>query len=130
MLREESILEVADDVLVGDVGDGGARLEKTPVYDLRVSFITCLTWDRLWRVPALIMDPWKLSMKARLRSSHESMEFDLRLSSQVRARIPKLPGSRVLWWSWTPLRLGWQRSSIESTGAGPACHHTWGFRLV
>jgi hypothetical protein len=30
------------------------------------------------------MDPWKLSMKARLRSSHESMEFGLRLSSHVR----------------------------------------------
>jgi hypothetical protein len=30
------------------------------------------------------MDPWKLSMKACLRSSHESMEFGLRLSSHVR----------------------------------------------
>jgi hypothetical protein len=30
------------------------------------------------------MDNWKLSMKARLRFSHESMEFGLRLSSHVR----------------------------------------------
>jgi hypothetical protein len=30
------------------------------------------------------MDLWKLSMKNRLRSSHESMEFGLRLSSYVR----------------------------------------------
>jgi hypothetical protein len=32
----------------------------------------------------MVMDPWKLSMKARLRSSQESIEFGLRLSSQVR----------------------------------------------
>jgi hypothetical protein len=30
VLREETILEEADDVLIGDVGDGGARLEETP----------------------------------------------------------------------------------------------------
>jgi hypothetical protein len=30
------------------------------------------------------MDPWKLSMKAHLRSSHELMEFGLRLSSHMR----------------------------------------------
>jgi hypothetical protein len=30
------------------------------------------------------MDPWKLLMKARLRSSHESMEFGLRISSHMR----------------------------------------------
>jgi hypothetical protein len=30
VLREEPILEAADDVFVGDVGDGGARLEETP----------------------------------------------------------------------------------------------------
>jgi hypothetical protein len=30
------------------------------------------------------MDPWKLLMKARLRSSHESMEFGFTLSSHVR----------------------------------------------
>jgi hypothetical protein len=27
-LREEAILEAADDVLVGDVGDGGSHLEE------------------------------------------------------------------------------------------------------
>jgi hypothetical protein len=30
VLQEELILEAVDDVLVGDVGDGGAHLEKTP----------------------------------------------------------------------------------------------------
>jgi hypothetical protein len=30
VLREESILEAADDVLVGDVGDGGTHLKETP----------------------------------------------------------------------------------------------------
>jgi hypothetical protein len=30
VLREEPILEAADDDFVGDVGDGGARLEETP----------------------------------------------------------------------------------------------------
>jgi hypothetical protein len=30
VLREEPILDVADDVLVGDVGDGGVCLEETP----------------------------------------------------------------------------------------------------
>jgi hypothetical protein len=30
VLRRETILEVADDVLVGDVGDGGAHLEESP----------------------------------------------------------------------------------------------------
>jgi hypothetical protein len=29
VLREEPLLEAADDVLVGDVGDGGAYLEET-----------------------------------------------------------------------------------------------------
>jgi hypothetical protein len=56
---------------------------------LGVSFIFCLTWDRLWQVPSLIMDPWKLSMKALLRSSQESMEFGLRLSSQVKGADSK-----------------------------------------
>jgi hypothetical protein len=28
VLREEAILEAADDVLVGDVGDGGSHLEE------------------------------------------------------------------------------------------------------
>jgi hypothetical protein len=28
VLREEPILEAADDVLIGDVGDGGARLKE------------------------------------------------------------------------------------------------------
>jgi hypothetical protein len=35
------------------------------------------------------MDPWKLSMKAGLRSSQELMEFGLRLSSQVRGMDSK-----------------------------------------
>jgi hypothetical protein len=30
VLREEPVLEAADKVLIGDVGDGGARLEETP----------------------------------------------------------------------------------------------------
>jgi hypothetical protein len=30
VLREEAILEETNDVLIGDVGDGGARLEETP----------------------------------------------------------------------------------------------------
>jgi hypothetical protein len=30
VLREEPVLEAADDVLIGDVGDGGARLEEMP----------------------------------------------------------------------------------------------------
>jgi hypothetical protein len=30
VLQEEPILEAADDVFVGDVGDGGAHLEETP----------------------------------------------------------------------------------------------------
>jgi hypothetical protein len=29
VLREEAVLEAADDVLVGDVGDGGLHLEET-----------------------------------------------------------------------------------------------------
>jgi hypothetical protein len=38
------------------------------------------------------MDPWKLSMKVLLRSSQESMEFGLRLSSQVRGAESKATG--------------------------------------
>jgi hypothetical protein len=30
VLREELILEATEDVFIGDVGDGGARLEETP----------------------------------------------------------------------------------------------------
>jgi hypothetical protein len=30
VFREEAILEATDDVLIGDVGDGGAHLEETP----------------------------------------------------------------------------------------------------
>jgi hypothetical protein len=30
VLREEYILEAANDVLIGDVGDDGAHLEETP----------------------------------------------------------------------------------------------------
>jgi hypothetical protein len=30
VLREEAVLEVADDVLISDVGDGGSHLEETP----------------------------------------------------------------------------------------------------
>jgi hypothetical protein len=30
MLHIETILEVVDDILVGDVGDGGAHLEEAP----------------------------------------------------------------------------------------------------
>jgi hypothetical protein len=30
VLREKTILEAADDVLVGDVGDGGSHLEEAP----------------------------------------------------------------------------------------------------
>jgi hypothetical protein len=30
MLREEPVLKAADDVYIGDIGDGGARLEETP----------------------------------------------------------------------------------------------------
>jgi hypothetical protein len=30
VLREEPVLEAADDILIGDVGDGGACLEETP----------------------------------------------------------------------------------------------------
>jgi hypothetical protein len=39
-----------------------------------------------------MMDPWKLSMKARLGFSQESMEFGLRLSSQVRGVDSKATG--------------------------------------
>jgi hypothetical protein len=38
------------------------------------------------------MDPWKWSMKARLRSFPESMEFGLRLSSQVRGADSRVIG--------------------------------------
>jgi hypothetical protein len=38
------------------------------------------------------MDPWKLSMKAHLGSSHELMEFGLRLSSHVRGADSKATG--------------------------------------
>jgi hypothetical protein len=48
VLREKAILEAADDVLVGDVGDGGSHLEEAPVWDLKVSFISCLIWDKSW----------------------------------------------------------------------------------
>jgi hypothetical protein len=30
VLREESILEAEDDILIGDVGDGSAHLEEAP----------------------------------------------------------------------------------------------------
>jgi hypothetical protein len=30
VLREEAVLEAADDILVGDVGDSGSHLEETP----------------------------------------------------------------------------------------------------
>jgi hypothetical protein len=30
MLREEPVLEAADEILIGDVGDGGACLEEEP----------------------------------------------------------------------------------------------------
>jgi hypothetical protein len=42
------------------------------------------------------MDPWKLSMKARLRFIQELMEFGLRLSTQVRGADSRAIGSREL----------------------------------
>jgi hypothetical protein len=30
VLREKAILEAADDILIGDVGDGGSYLKETP----------------------------------------------------------------------------------------------------
>jgi hypothetical protein len=63
--------------------------KKHWVLDRSISFSSYLTWDRSWRVSAQIMDPWKLSIKAHLRSSQESMEFGLRLSSQVRGADSK-----------------------------------------
>jgi hypothetical protein len=30
VLQEEAVLEAADDILVGDVGDGGSHLEEVP----------------------------------------------------------------------------------------------------
>jgi hypothetical protein len=92
VLREMAVLEATNDVLIGDVGDGGACLEETPCVGLRVSFISCFTWARLWQVPALIMDPWKLLTKARLRSSHELMEFVMRLSSHVKGADSRATG--------------------------------------
>jgi hypothetical protein len=38
------------------------------------------------------MEPWKLSMKAHLRFSHESMEFGLRLPSHVRGADSRATG--------------------------------------
>jgi hypothetical protein len=67
-------------------------LKKRRVWDLRISFISCFTWHKSWRVPARIMNPCKLSMKVRLRFSHELMEFGLRLSNHVRGT-----DSRATW---------------------------------
>jgi hypothetical protein len=38
------------------------------------------------------MDPWKLLTKARLRSSHELMEFVMRLSSHVKGADSRATG--------------------------------------
>jgi hypothetical protein len=58
VLREEAILEAIDDVLIGDVGDGGTRLEETPCVGPQGLIHLLLHLDKSWRVPALIMDPW------------------------------------------------------------------------
>jgi hypothetical protein len=83
MLREEPILEVADNIFVAGVGDGGARLEETPCVGPQGLVHLLLHLGQVM-VSDRIMDPWKLSIKARLRSSHELMEFGSRLSSHVR----------------------------------------------
>jgi hypothetical protein len=57
VLQEEAVLETTDDILIGDVGDGGARLKETLCVRPQVLFISCFTWDKSWRVLALIMDP-------------------------------------------------------------------------
>jgi hypothetical protein len=72
VLQEEPILEAANDVLIGDVGDGGAHLEEMPGVGPQGLVHPLLHLGQ-------IMDRWKLLMKARLRSSLESMEFGLRL---------------------------------------------------
>jgi hypothetical protein len=92
VLREEAMLEAADDVHVGDVGNGGARLKEMPCVRPQGLVHLLLHLDKSWRVPALIMNPWKSLMKACLRSSHESMEFSLRLSSHVRGAGSRATG--------------------------------------
>ena len=37
LLCSEPIMEAVDDVIIGDVGDGGAGVEKSFEYDLKVS---------------------------------------------------------------------------------------------
>jgi hypothetical protein len=83
-------LEATDDVLIDDVGDGGARLEETSCVGPQGLIHLLLHLGQV--VVSARPNHGKLSMKTRLRSSHESMEFGLRLSSHVRG-----VGSRATW---------------------------------
>ena len=87
-LDGDAALEVVDDVVVGDVGDSGSCVEE--VLDVG-SDRSCLHMDRACRVATQCSDPWKLSMKAFLRSSHECMDSRAKLSCHVRGA-----GSRAI----------------------------------
>ena len=66
-------------------------LKKRLMYDLMASPDSCLHIARACRVATRCRDPWKLSMKTFLRSSHECMDSCVRLSSHVRGA-----GSRAI----------------------------------
>ena len=68
-LDGDDALEVVDDVIVGDVGDGGFCVKK--MLDVGSDRLALRLLDRACRVATRCSDPWKLSMKAFLRSSHE-----------------------------------------------------------
>ena len=80
-LDSNATMEVVDDVVVRDVEDGGSCVEE--VLDVG-SDRSCLHMDRACRVATRCSDPWKLSMKAFLRSSHEYMDSCAMLSSHER----------------------------------------------
>jgi hypothetical protein len=100
VLREEPVLEAADNVLVGDVGDGGTHLEETPGVGPQ-------------GLVHLLLHLGQIVVSA--RSNHGSLEVVDEGSLEVLPgvdgvwleafkpselpRTPKLPGSRELWWS-------------------------------
>jgi hypothetical protein len=60
VLQEKAILEAADDILIGDVGDGGSHLEETP--DVRPQGLVHLLLDQGQIVASVCSDHGSLEV--------------------------------------------------------------------
>jgi hypothetical protein len=89
VLREEAILKVADDVLIGNVGDGGSYVEETP--RVKPQGLVQLLLDLGQIMMSTCSDHGSLEVvdEGPIEVLQESMEFGLRLSSQVRGMDSK-----------------------------------------